>query len=79
MECCAVVQAGHELGRCLMIADRRYLAAQVRELQLELSLLSEWTESPDRPFPGDAVALAGQFRRLAELLTTIDIPGAQAE
>ncbi len=62
-----------------MIADRRYLATRVHELQLELSLLSEWTENPDRPFPGDAVALAGQLRRLAELLTAYYVQGGQAE
>lgn len=55
-----------------MIADRPYLAAQVKDLQLELSLLSEWTDNPDRPFPGDAVVLADRLRWVALLLLADD-------
>jgi hypothetical protein len=62
-----------------VIADRGYLAAQVKDLRLTLSDLVEWTDNPARPFPGDAVALADQLTWLAALLLADnDIPREQA-
>lgn len=55
-----------------MIPDRPLLAAHVKELQRKLNGLSEWTGNPDRPFPGDAVALAVQLRSLAVLMVAGD-------
>lgn len=42
------------------------------ELQHKLGELAEWTGKPDRPFPGDAVALGDQLHRVAELLQGSD-------
>lgn len=62
-----------------MIADRPYLADQVKAVQLELSGLTDWTDNPARPFPGDAVALAEQLQWVAALLLADDeIPGGPA-
>lgn len=51
-----------------MIADRQFLAAQVKEIQRALNELTDWTDNPARQFPGDAAALADQLRWLALLL-----------
>jgi hypothetical protein len=62
-----------------MIADRPYLAAQVKAVRRELSGLADWIDNPARPFPGDAVALAEQFQWVAALLLADDeIPGGPA-
>lgn len=55
-----------------MIADRPYVAAQVKDLGLRLGELTEWTDNPARPFPGDAVRLAEQLRWVAVLLLADD-------
>jgi hypothetical protein len=62
-----------------VIADRGYLAAQVKDLRQMLGDLVEWADNPARPFPGDAVALAGQLTWLAALLLADnDMPRGQA-
>jgi hypothetical protein len=55
-----------------MIADRPYLADEVKNLQLKLDELADWTDNPAKPFPGDAVALADQCRWMALLLLADD-------
>jgi hypothetical protein len=62
-----------------MIADRPYLAAQLKDLRRMLSELDDWTDNPVRQFPGDSVAIADQLRWLAALLVADeDVPGGQA-
>jgi hypothetical protein len=60
-----------------VIADRRHLAQQFKQLRQQINELNEWIDNPDMQFPGDAVIIADELGHLRELmLADYDTPDA---